>query len=166
MMGRSRLSPIRGRRELLLLAGPSNPAAARFIVQRHEQAMDRRVSFVDRLVDRALLIESQYVQPLPALQQEKQHRPDPVAECFGLLGRKAQAFHRDTVYRYIIGLSRLKWPDGALWSRRTGPDRPDDESWPVAGLWPRLDVQSPDRLDLTLLGVGIHWQVLSVPGSI
>ena len=36
--------------------------------------------------------------------QEVQHGPDPVAECFGLLGREARS-HAYTVYPYIFGMS-------------------------------------------------------------
>ena len=98
-MARWILSLIRGSREPRpVLAGPSNPATARFVMQRYMQGVHRAIGFVDGLVDRAILVKPQQVQPLPAPIKEMQHRPDSVAERFGLLGRKALAFHADTVY--------------------------------------------------------------------
>jgi len=86
----------------------------------HVQVVHRAIGFVDRLIDGTLLVEPQRVDPPPASEEEMQHRPDSVAERFGLLDREAMAFHADTVYTYIFGLSRLCRAD---WTMLLGPLR-------------------------------------------
>ena len=105
-MARWSLSAIRGRCESWsLLNGSSDPAPARFVMQRHVQCMHRAISLVDRLVDRALLVEPPRVESLPASMKKVKHRPDPITESSGLLGSESEAFHAYTVYTFSITLS-------------------------------------------------------------
>jgi hypothetical protein len=50
------------------------------------QVVHRAVRFVDRLIDRTLLVEPQHVQASPASKQEIKHGPDLVPENIRLLG--------------------------------------------------------------------------------
>ena len=66
----------------------------------HVQIVHRAVGFVDRLVDRAIRVKTQRVEPAPTLVKEVKHWPYSVSERFGLLGCEARAFHASTVYTY------------------------------------------------------------------
>jgi len=55
----------------------------------HVQVVHRAKRFVDRLIDRTLLVEPQHVQAPAASVKKVKHWPDSVPESFGLLGRKA-----------------------------------------------------------------------------
>jgi len=142
-INRRSLSLIRGRCESWShLTGSSDPATAGFVMQRHVQGMHRAISLVNRLVDRAFLVKAPRVESPPASMKKVKHRPDSVAESFGLFGRKAREFHADTVYQSSINVSRLSMlRDGtpfamstrALrrppYNRRVGEDHQPVLSW-------------------------------------
>jgi hypothetical protein len=62
-------------------------------MQRHVQFVHRTVSLVDYLIDGALVVESPRIESPTTTVEKVQHRPDSVAERFGLLGGKARALH-------------------------------------------------------------------------
>jgi hypothetical protein len=86
-MARWNLSLIRGRGRPPILAGLPNPAAARFVDERHVQAVHGQVGFVDGPEELTVLVEGQVFQSPPASVQEGKHRADSILEGFGLLGR-------------------------------------------------------------------------------
>ena len=80
-MARSSLSPIGGRFDLRsLVSRPANNWAARFVVKLHVQVVHGTVRFVDRLIDRVLLIEAASVEPTAASVEEVEHRRELVPE--------------------------------------------------------------------------------------
>ena len=63
-----------------LLGASPDASAARMVMQRDVKLVHRAVGFVDRLIDRALLIEAARVEPGPASVEKVEHRPDLVPE--------------------------------------------------------------------------------------
>ena len=106
----ARLNLIRiARADLGLIPTRSVGAAlARFVMQLHMQPVQCAIRFVDRPVQRIVLVEPQHFEPSPATMNEVEHRPDSVPERRGLLGCQMSA-HADSVYGYINEMSRIRF---------------------------------------------------------
>ncbi len=72
----------------------------------HVQVVHGAICLVDRLVDRAPVVEPPRVQPPAASVKKVKHGPDSVPEGFGLFGGESRAVHAYTVYRYTFPPSR------------------------------------------------------------
>jgi hypothetical protein len=60
--------------------------------------MNGTISFIDRPVDRAVLVDPSRIKTLATPMKERQQRADSIPEQLGLLWSESWQFHSDSVY--------------------------------------------------------------------
>jgi hypothetical protein len=75
-------------------------------MQRHAKLVNRTVSFINRPIDRPVLIEPTLIEPLTASVEEREHRTNAVPESVCLLRSEERIIHANISYMYTLVLSR------------------------------------------------------------